>query len=199
MRNIGDNSVLYSSIVKRFTLYDVYYTDADALYLTDIKEETVYNGVVYAPAAVQSSGITYSSDGKLNDVTLTTGNLDRLMQYYLEQYEMMGRAVKIREVFADAEDVIKGSVVYTYRIKSAKVSKKQAVFTLGVGVDVLGVTVPGRKVYSNFCYNQFRDSNCKYAGTDSTCTKLFDDCIAKGNNQNFGGFPALVKAHVYVR
>lgn len=198
MRNIGDNSVLYSSVVKRFMLYDVFYTDSDLLRLTDMPELVVFGGQTYTPAAVESSGLTISSDGKVNDVTLTTANLDRAMQYYLDTYDMIGRAVKIREVFADADGVVKGSVLLTFKIKSAKTTRQTAVFTLSMGVDVLGVTVPGRKMYANFCYNQFKDGNCKYSGADASCTKLFDDCAKKGNALNFGGFPALVKAHVYV-
>jgi lambda family phage minor tail protein L len=199
MQTIGSNdSVLRSSVVKFFYLYDIYWSSSSSLKYTDANEPVVFEGKTYAPFPVKSSGVSTDSEGKVNDVTLTVSNIDRLIQLFLETTGFMGNKATIRQVFADQDGNIKGSLVSSYRIKNATVTSTEATFTLSTGVDVLGATIPARKIFSNFCSHQFRDANCKYTGAAVQCSKIFDDCIGKNNNLNFGGFPALVKANVYI-
>jgi len=46
-----------------------------------------------------------------------------------------------------------------------------------------------RRVMNMGCSHVFKGKRCQYQGPDTYCSKTWEDCVAKGNEQNFGGFP----------
>lgn len=191
--------VIHNDELIVFKMYEITYDpNKEPLRWTDWDDTVSYGGYIYEPQAVKSTGINQSDDGKIESVTLTIGNANRQIQYYIEQYGLIGKRIKIIEVFCAADGSQKGNIPLQFKISSATAKKDVATFTLSFGFDIFNITIPNRKVYTDFCQWQFKDENCKYAGGHDSCAKTFADCKKKINNLNFGGFPALVRSHIYV-
>lgn len=184
-----------SLTVETFYLYEVHYDNSlEPLRLTNLSEDFVFEGQTYSKAAISQTEITQSADGKINDITISIGNVNRVMQSYVESYQMSGKRVRVMQLFKNCNSYMQ----LDYIIKTIKSNKSQVDFTCGLGFDALLLEVPKRTVLRDFCKWQFKDSNCLYAGADSTCSKQYNDCLRKGNISNFGGFPAVVTSRVFV-
>lgn len=196
MLSLDSNTVIAtnSDTVKTFFLYQIYYSDTDQpLRWTDWSDEVTFLGYAYDSKVIKHDEISESSDGKINDIGVTVGNVDRNMQYYLEHYDLMGKQVKIIQFF----DGCTGYVETNFTIRTA-VAKADAVsFSLSLGFDVLKAEVPGRILRARFCSWRFRDNSCRYAGSATSCDNTFESCSAKGNLANFGGFPGIINERFY--
>jgi len=197
--NEATTRLLAGPEVTTLYLYDIFYqgTDSEPLRWSNWDEELVFDGQTYLPQTIKHNELEQGTDGKINDVTLSIGNADRQVQYYIEQYDLIGKVVRITQIFLDGDGAILGHINISFRIKAAKATKTQADFTLSIGLDFLQSKAPCRRMFSRFCGHQFKDIGCGYQGTDTACTKLFNDCVRKGNQQRFGGFPAILTERFY--
>ena len=180
---------------KSYYLYTIKHSETELpLAYTNYDEPVPYLGLTYKPIPIKHSDLSQDSDGKIGDVTLTVGNADRMVQYYLEHYDLIGKEVVITQVFDGIDDVIET----TFRIKAATGKKDVATFTLSIGFDVLKMKTPGRKMYARYCSWTFRDfETCKYLGPAIDCEMTWEDCCQKGNSINFGGFPGVISERFY--
>jgi len=190
------NKLITSDELITFYLYEIDYGEG-VLYWTNWNERLVYGSKTYEPQVIKHSELTQSTDGKINNITLSIGNADRIIQYYIENYDLIGKQVKITQLFVDSGGTIQGEITVTFFIEGAVATKKQVDFTLSIGLDYLKAKVPSRKMFSSFCRWQFKDANCGYSGADATCSKSFKECLRKGNQKNFGGFPAILNQRLY--
>lgn len=169
---------------------------------TDFSEEVYYNTNLYTPVPMKRSEFKQSSDGKIEDVTLSIANIDqdREIQQIIENYEIIGSDVTVYEFFIDPSTglTIDTPIVNTFKVKGAKATKGQVDFSLSIGFDFFNSKLPARQFLSKFCrWKRFKDSYCKYAGSDTTCDRTFDACQAKGNVINFGGAPGILTQRLY--
>ncbi len=188
-------AIINSLTVETFYLYDVWYdTEQPPLKLTNLGDDFSFNGDVYSSAVIEQSEITSNSDGSVSDATVTAGNANGMIQYYDENYKLSGKMVTIRQLFRGAQSYAE----YSYVIKTVVCDSRQATITCGMGFDVFLTDIPNRIILKDFCRWQFKSEDCAYAGSDSTCSKQFSDCLRKGNTPNFGGFPGIITNQVYV-
>jgi len=323
------NRTLTAPEIRSCYLYDLEYEEGGVLRWVGGKNPVLHNGFTYEPSSIKHSDISQDTDGKINDVSVTVGNLDRIIQHYINQYDLIGKPVKVTQVFwgrsntetiVDAQDeehvfttgdwvtsnlpgaygssarvsdgtgsfewrrtvngpqevyawypedashtdqavfdiytndvlldtielsqktgggqwirlgeyefdndartrleikagatgnlcadaikffgangpeTIIGDLVYNLTIKAVTAKKDVATFTLGIGLDVLKLEVPGRKIFSKSCSWRFKDNICQYKGPDRYCSKTFEDCHRKKNIANFGGFPGVINERLY--
>ncbi|WP_022851459.1 baseplate hub protein [Limisalsivibrio acetivorans] len=196
----GDNTVINSEELLIHHLYELEYADGMFLRMTDCDEDIDYGGKIYSSNAITHDGLKSSSGSETNTVSLSIGNADRQIQYYLENHNILGKTVTVTQLFSDVDGNIKGEIRGSYRIKNATARKDVATFTLALGFDLYNITAPNRRMFTQYCQHQFKDSNCKYytADPDVRCGKTLKACMAFGNSVNFGGFPALLKSHFYI-
>lgn len=178
------------------SLYEVFYDiDGGSICYTNWDEAVSYNGKVYEPTAIKHTDLSQSADGKLNDVTLTVGNADRIIQFYVETYDLVGKRVKVTQLFMGSST---GSIQGTFKIKSVVVKKDQAQFVLSTGIDYLRSELPRRFASARHCCWQFKSVECGYEGSDEDCEKTFDACAAKGNVERIGCFPGIINDKIYI-
>jgi phage-related protein len=184
-----------SEEVQTLFLYEFTYDDAnDPLRWTSWDVEVSFEGHVFTPEVVKHSDITQSSDGKINECSLTVGNANRMIQYYIENYDVIGRQVRIIQFFVGQT----GYVETTYVIKGAKAKGDVATFGLSIGIDFLRLQVPGRIMRSRMCGWKFGDSQCgKTPGPEEQCERTLEACRAKNNVARFGGFPGIINERFY--
>lgn len=183
--------------VTSFYLYEIRYGEAgQALRYTNFQTEVVYQGKTYTPNVIKHNDITTTSDGKVNDMNVTVGNADRIIQDLIEGYEMIGKTVKLIQIVKLAGGALSGNEL-VFSIKRASCKKDWATITLGIGLDMLKSYIPARKILSRFCWWVFKGSDCQYAGADTQCTRTFEECKKKGNQARFGGFPGVLQERFY--
>lgn len=164
------------------------------LYFCDLDEDYTHtDSNTYKAIPLQIGEITQGDDGKLNDIPLAVGNVDRAIEYYILQYELSGKEVAIETVYQIGEN--KSSQIFTFNIKGIKANEDVATFTLGIGFDILKQTLPRRKVFANHCMWRFKSSECGYSGSATTCDKTYNGCKIK---PNFGGFPSIQGTMIWI-
>lgn len=188
--------LITGSQITSIYLYEVYYSDSEApLRWAAWDIDVLWQGNTYTPAVIKHSDLEQNTDGQINDLSLTIGNVDRIIQYYIEQYDLIGKKVKIIQIFEGIDDFLPA----TFKIKACKAKKDYATFTLSMGFDFLLAEVPSRRAYARFCSWQFKgaDGNCPYTGSDTICEHTFEACKAKGALTKIGCFPAIINERIY--
>jgi len=194
--------------VQTFRLYEIYFLDPNGLgeltspmYLTDCSVDVVWGGHTYESWAIKCGDISQNSDGQIDDVSLAIGNLDeeRFIQKILENYEVIGQKVIIRQFFKDSSNaLIDEPISSTLRVKGATASLGSVTLTLSIGFDVLLQTVPSRVIIAKFCrWKEFKGPHCQYAGAETTCDRTWGECLRYSNTVHFGGFPAVLNSRLY--
>lgn len=166
---------------------------------TNWDEEVEFNGLIYKPQSLQHDELSQGTDGQINSVNLSIANADREIQYYIEKYDLIGKSVILTDVYVGRDGSIVGDTHITLTIASAKTTDKVATFGLSLGFDFLKITLPRRKMFSQFCSNQFGDESCGLTvQSGDSCSKTFSECRRRFNSKNFGGFPAIMNERIYV-
>jgi phage-related protein len=190
--------MMTSQEIQFLRLYEVDYDPPNTpLRLTNWADDISLDGDVYTAFPIQDSGIKLDSNGRLQPVTVTVGNIDgsRTIQGIIETYDLVGKVVTITRMMNTTNDPIPTA----YKISGIVAKKNGVAFTLSVGFDSLASMLPVRKIYKHSCRwihsDKFKGIECKYAGTDTECEYTYDDCLSKDNVLNFGGFPGILGNH----
>lgn len=181
----------------------VNYKDVDGnivepLRYTNAKIPIMWGVDIYTPVVISHSDFSQDGSGAITEATLTVGNADREIQKYVSLYDLAAKRVWITTLIMERSGGIRDAIQVGMTIKEITTSDALATFTLSVGVEVLGVAVPSITVRANICRWRFKGEDCKYAGTDMSCTMGWEDCITKGNSKNFGGFPGVINEKFYI-
>lgn len=179
--------------------YDIDGVEVDPLRLTSAGQDITWEGRLYTKEVISHTDLTINADGSVSDVTISVGNLDRKIQNYIEWYRLEGKKVTITRLLFDSAGVFVASRSVDMTIKSITAKEDYATFSLSTGVDVLGVGFPNTTIRANVCKWEFKGKTlCKYAGSDISCKKTWEDCLLKGNSRNFGGFPGVINEKFYI-
>ena len=180
------------------SLYELYYhLEAAPIRFSSDAEDVLYEGEMYYAQSIKHSEIGHNTDGSVQDVTLTVGNAERQIQYYIERYDLIGKRVVIKQVYINEDGEVLGHIPASFIIKSINVTRTQADFVMSIGFDVFKAVVPARRIFARFCSCAFKGEDCGYKGDASSCSKTFADCKTKKNIKNFGGFPGVKSERLY--
>jgi len=168
------------------------------LYLAGRDEEIIFQNQLYSPFPISHDGISATTSGEINAVSLKVSNISRLIQGYLELYELHGKQVDIITIFSDLDET-NGFLIDTFYIDSYNANVADATFVLTSKFDISSLELPRRKYNKNNCPWLFKGTDCKYAGADTTCDKTLTDCRTKSNQINFGGFASVPSKRIFVR
>lgn len=183
-----------------YTLYD-YDGASSNLYFAEWDSDVTFDGVTYTRFPIKHQMIKSNTQGQIDTVQLTIGNVSRLIQAYLETYDLRAKKVKIRMVFSDQLADASAYIDEVFYIESYSADDTNAQFNLSSKFDVMDVELPNRRYMRNYCSWKFKGTECKYAGATSTCNKTETACRAMSggsNIVNFGGFPGIPTARIYV-
>lgn len=185
---------------KPIWLYEIYDYDGAGsnLYFAEWDQDVVFDSITYTRFPIKHDFISSNTSGQIDTVQITLGNVSRLIQAYLENYDLRGCKVKIKIVFANHLADASAMVQDTFYIDSYSANDQSVTFLLSSKFDVLDLELPGRKYMRNYCQWKFKGTECKYAGSDTTCNHTIDDCRTKSNVLNFGGFPSIPTQRIYV-
>ncbi len=158
-----------------------------AAYDTDI----TYGGLLYTRNAIKYDIITENNQGAIDTVRVSVANVSRMIQSYLEQYDLRGRKVTIKTVWANQLADATAFIEDTFYIDSYVANEQAAVFILTSKFDVLSIELPLRRFSRNHCGWRFKGTECGYVGPETSCNKTTQRCKELANYKRFGGFPSI--------
>lgn len=180
------------SITPRY-LYEILYDSTRNSWLYWSFKDINFNGISYKKKNIQHDSIREGTTGFTDKLTLTVGNADKEIQYYLDNYNgLKGCKCNITLIWEEALDIEDCYLTYEYSIESASSDVKFAVLNLGSIIDVLNIQIP-RRVFSRYrCqYYRFKGAGCGYRGATEICDRMYSTCNSLGNIARFGAFPAI--------
>ena len=169
--------------------------------------------VVYNPSPVQFGGVEISGSNKLPTPKVRFANVDGGMSDLSRDFDdLIGfRLIRIRtygkfllKIGNDPGTSPDKNAHFTpdtwYFNRKIEESKLGVSYELASIFDVEGLSIPKRRLYTNFCPFAYRGPDCKYGGPDvptngepDGCSKTLDACQkhfgAQGDDLRYGGFP----------
>ncbi len=189
-KNAEQNRPIYLYIVYD---YDGASNDVEfAAYDADV----TFDGVVYTAWAITHDAVNESSSGEVTSVKLTIGNVNRVFQAYLEDYDLRGKKVLIRRVWSDQLADADACEDQYFYIDSYTADEQTIILELSGKYDVMDMVIPRGVFNRNHCRWVFKSTECGYSGGETTCNRTFQRCIALSNYARFGGFPAIPTSRV---
>ena len=184
---------------KPINLYTIKeYDGANDLRFAEYDSDVTYQGDVYSKFPLTHENISENTQGEIDHVTVTVSNISRLIQGYLESYDLRGKKVIIRKVWANQLADPNAYTDSIYYIDSYTADENNVVFTLSSKFDVLDLELPARRYSRNYCSWKFKSAECGYAGAETSCDKTLQRCRELSNQIRFGGFPSIPTRRIFV-
>lgn len=180
-----------------YAIYDYDNNDSN-LYFVEHDTNITFDSQEYIKFPITYERIGENTRGEIDAVRITLSNVSRLIQGYLENYDLRGKKVQILTVWADHLNDADAYIEDIFYIDNYIADQNNVVFTITSKFDVLGVEIPVRKYSRNYCAWKFKSSECGYSGTETECNKTLQRCRELNNNGRFGGFPSVPSRPVYV-
>ena len=189
-----------SPLVKMIHLYEIQYDKVSNLWLryANWPVDVTFDGQVYTKYAIKHDGVNEQLGGKIGRVNLTVANIDRNIQYYLENFSGLRDAqVNILQVFQDELTDPQVVDTMTFFVSSVSVKTATATFVLTPKYDAFTIQLPRRIFHRGYCSHLFKGDGCAYSGGESSCNKSLQRCVELGNVHRYGAFPAIPQKSVY--
>jgi lambda family phage minor tail protein L len=183
-----------------FTVYN-YDGASSNLYFAAWDQDITFNGQTYTRFPIKINFISNNTQGQIDALSLTVGNVSRYIGAYLEAYDFRGLKVDIQAVFIDTLSDTSAVIKDTYYIDSYTEDAQVVTFSLNSLFNVNDLELPSRKYLGNYCSWRFKGTECGYSGSTSTCNKTPAACKAMAGGSNylrFGGFPGIPTERIVV-
>lgn len=190
-----EKNKLLLKFIRLYTVED--YDGAGAnLNLAENDEEITFNGVLYSPFPISVGSIKESSQGEELSLDIVVGNISRLIEGYLQTYDLRRKKVTITYVHRDHLSDTDVKYVETFYVQKYSSSQSVVTFTLrpisGL-FNLLQLKLPLGTVTRGGCEwaarGRFKGTECKYAGADTSCNGSLQQCRLYSNVENYGAFP----------
>ena len=181
-----------------YTLYD-YDGLGNNLCYSGYDANVTFGGVEYQRFPIAHEAVSENANGQIDSVKIKVANVSRLMQTYLEQFDLRGKKIDITTVFADQLSNTAYKSVDSFYIDSYTADQNVVEFTLSSKFDIMDVHIPQRKYIRSYCQWKFKSTECGYAGSEAACNKTLGRCGELGNKLRFGGFPSIPQQRTYVQ
>jgi len=170
--------------------------DGHTVHICQYDRPITVAGVKYEPFPLHLRELKENNKGELTELPIQISNVAQELIPYIEEYEgLVGQEVELLWVFYSGRSY-EVAISDTFQITSCSYDEKTISFNLG-HYNLLDVLIPQRKVIEQ-CQWEFKSPECGYTGTDTACGKTLWDCIQKGNERRFGGFPTIQTNRVYL-
>lgn len=175
------------------------YDGTNNLTLAEYDANVTYLGVTYTAFSIKHDQVSDNSKSEIDTLKVTVANVNRVFQSYLETYDLRGKKVTIRLVWANQLADTDAYIDFVYYIDSYTATDETVEFTLMGRLDILDAKLPYGKYNRNYCRWKFKSTECGYAGAQTTCDKTKQTCRDTMNNiLRYGAFPSVPTTRIYV-
>ncbi|HNX82484.1 MAG TPA: DUF2163 domain-containing protein [Candidatus Omnitrophota bacterium] len=182
-------------------LYTIFNYDGagNNLYLAESDADVVFDSVTYTKFPIKHSELSENSSSEIDSLTVSVANISRLIQGYLELYDLRGKKVTVKIVWADQLADTDAYLDFSFYIDNYTATEETVEFQLTSKFDLLDVSLPVGVYYRNYCRWKFKGTECAYAGAETVCDKRKVTCkTVMSNIARYGGFPSIPSQRVYV-
>lgn len=173
--------------VHLYTFFD-YDGASNNLYFTDSRENVTFDGQAYTAFPIRYDVIGEGTNGRIDKTKLTLGNVSRLIESYLQNYDLRGKKISIKTIFRDTlanPADYREDIYYVDRYSS---DQQNVSFVTASKFDVLYYIIPQQQYRRTICrYKDFKGTRCGYAGAETECNRTLQRCEELGNQTRFGG------------
>ncbi len=180
-----------------YTVYD-YKGNGENLYYAAYDINVLFGDppIEYIRFPITHDEITENTKGEIDTTKVQLSNIARLVEYYLQNYDLRGKKVSIKMVWANKLDDPDCYIEFSNYIDSYSSNVKDVVFSLMSKFDILNVTIPGMIWLRDFCQWEFaspavrtagRGQECGYLGSEISCNRTWQRCKELGNSRRFIG------------
>lgn len=194
---IAEKNKLQNRPIFLYTIYD-YNGVGGNLYFASYDADVVFDGVTYLKFPITHDQISENTTAEIDQVKIRVSNVSREIQQYLESYDLRGKKVSIKQVFAN---LLADTTCYLediYYLDSYSADASAAEFVCTSKFDVMQLQLPARKFWRNYCQWKFKGTECAYAGGETSCNKTFARCEELNNKARFGGFPSIPSHRIFI-
>ncbi len=174
------------------------YEGSTDLNLAEWDSDIIYDGVTYTKFPIKHDEISENSQGEIDTFKVSVANVNRLIQSYLEGYDLRGKKVTITIVWANQLADADANIKFIYYIDNYTATQDTVEFMLSSKYDIIDLTLPNGIYNRNYCRWKFKSTECAYAGAETTCDKRKDTCkTTMSNIARFGGFPSVPTGRLF--
>lgn len=157
--------------------------------LTNADVDIFHEGAWYRSRGLDFGAAEYSIGLASDSVDVEIDNTDLLVSQWVQLQEIRGRRYLHRLAVLDAQAQVMGTMVlFDGLIDSASVSRKRGRIKIHNLMIFWQRRIP-RRDHSATCPWTFKAADtCRYVGGLTSCDKSWEQCGARGNTINFGGF-----------
>ncbi|MBI5872996.1 MAG: DUF2163 domain-containing protein [Candidatus Omnitrophica bacterium] len=203
MRNL--DSITKSELTKQenkpIYLYTLFNYDGagNNLRFAEADADITFDGLIYQRFPVTHEFIGENTGGEIDTVTIRIANVSRLIQSYLELYDLRKTKVTIALVWANQLSNPTAKIVHTFYIDGIPSANEMDVsFTLSSKFNALDLRLPKRRYSRHHCeWTIFKGTECGYAGAGTSCNKTLQQCQAYLNQLRFGGEPSVPSRRIF--
>lgn len=148
---------------------------------------------LYKPRSFEVQNIMYSTTSVVDKLSLRLDNTDDIFTPLFVGGDPQGVAVVLHLVVLDENNKPAGgdsTALFYGEIDDWDMQEGE----INIGIVNAHSRWPKKKTarHPSSCrWSAFKDEDCKYVGSDTTCDRSYKDCFSKGNQLNFGGFRFL--------
>lgn len=166
------------------------------IYVVNNNENITFQGNEYIAFPFDVGEIT-AGKGETPNFQILIDNTTRVMsQYvmaydaYLKQNGIDGNGITCTAYVLNTNDLSEAVLTDYFQLTDFSTDNKTATFNLGTE-SLYNKTYPPRKMYANFCSFKFKDAQCGYTGSASTCNKTLSGCRVLQNSRRIGAYLGL--------
>lgn len=158
-------------------------------------EAIVWGGNTYLPISFSMDDVSMSTSGKFPEYRLQIGSValsGTLRTQIQTTGGLVGSTVRLMVVHSAYLSLTTPAIDEMAEILNCEVTAEAVVFTVGIP-SLLSRRFPRDRYVPGFCRHKFKGALCRYSqsGYDD-CDHTLNNCIDRGNSQNFGGSPGIV-------
>ena len=178
-------------------MLEVTLTDSTVIRMVRDHADVTFEGNTYTKVPFSIEALQQDVKGAPADLVVKISNAHRTLMPYLEAGGGgVGATVRLLFVHVDNLALNIAEIDETYLAIDCYADAQWVHWTLGAA-SVHARRFPKHKFMMGICRNTFKDPWCGYTGSETECNRTFDRCRELGNQERFGGFPAMVPDRIY--
>jgi len=154
-------------------------------------EDIVWDSETWTAFPFELAESKQSSDGMIQSIALRVSNVLRQIEKYVNEADGgTDTTVTLRVVYSE-ELALDAVIEEIFKVGKIRCTNDWVIFELQP--DSFFTQLFPRDLFSRTsCKKKFKGRECGYTGTIySSCNKVLEDCIARGNESRFGGTPSI--------
>jgi len=178
---------------------EITYPGETPVRLNDSNETLTWNGETWYPLAFNVGTITQSNDGSIQNVSISFHDVERRITPFLDEYAGgVGATCTLYEIVSSNIASATPEDSYTFVLLSTDINYDNMI-NIEMGAENLrNYRFPPNRYLKNHCrYKDFKGTQCGYSGAETTCDRTFTQCRNYGNEERFGGFPAIGRVGIF--